>query len=92
MRLTSVKNFGHSSGILKGLDIASSMPAAKACSTCSIRAFALTAKIGNRVWALGDAGEFEMLRSWKADIGLTDDAVSCLESAGGFCSGGASKP
>jgi hypothetical protein len=38
--------FGHNSGILKGFVMASSMPASMACCICSLRAFALTARIG----------------------------------------------
>jgi hypothetical protein len=51
---------GQSSGMRKGFEMASSMPDASDCSICSMRAFALTARIGRRKDCFS-------ARSWEAE-------------------------
>ena len=70
---TKFSIFGRSSHIRNGFAIASSMPAASACLTCSLRAFALTARIGILRFGAG-AGlvgrELVGMKSGKAGSGL----------------------
>jgi hypothetical protein len=85
---TKVSIFGRSSRIRKGFAIASSMPAASACFTCSLRAFALTARMGILSFGpgFGVAGcILEGMKSGKEGSGL--DSAEGVVGDGGEESG-----
>lgn len=73
------RSLGQSSDILKGFVIASSIPAVSACCICSMRAFALTARIGSLLFRCLD----EEVTSEEEVTGDGGGFVDCSCGVGG---------